>query len=421
MSRRRPLTRQLAALGVAAVLLAACGGGAGVADDVDPATTSTTDAATTSTSNPSTSTTEAPDPVVAPPRRSVWVHLFDDSLKTPAGVEQVIADTVAADLDAVIVQVARRHDAYYDSGYLPPTPDPGLDPGLDVLAAVIDAAAPHGIQVHAWFVIAPAIHPEYQGLTLPDGHLWLDHGPASDDPWMTVDVDGVTSEDYLDVGIEAVHDHTVAIVGDVASRYPVDGVHLDYARYDDARWGYHPAALERFRRDTGRTDRPGVDDPDWVRWRTSRTADLVGAARDELHRHRPGALLSVAVIAGGEGPAPDGSGFAGTRAAARMFQDWPAWLDEDRVDMVFAMAYTREHEPDQARWYRQWVAFAGTLSERHPARVAVGVGAYLNDVDDVLVQLDLADAATGHVAVYSYQQDSADGERGEALRRWMRP
>lgn len=389
---------------------AACAGGAGDGS----ATSSTRDPGTTST------VPEVPASVEAP-ARSVWVHLFDDSLKTAEGVETVVADAVAVDLDAVFVQVARRHDAYYDSDHLPPTPDPALEPDLDVLASVIEAAEPHGLQVHAWFVIAPAIHPEYDELTLPDGHIWLEHGPDSADSWMTVDEAGTASEDYLDVGIEAVHQHTVAIVADLAGRYDLDGVHLDYARYDDAHWGYHPDALESFRRDTGRSDTPTVDDPEWVRWRTSRTAELVSAARDELHRHRPGALLSVAVIAGGDGPAADGSGFSETRAAARMFQDWPSWLDEDRVDMVVAMAYSREHVPDQARGYREWVAFAGTLAERHPGRVGVGVGAYLSDVEDVLTQIALAEEATGHVAVYSYQQDSADADRGATLGRWARP
>ncbi|MBK5224057.1 MAG: family 10 glycosylhydrolase [Acidimicrobiia bacterium] len=398
-----------------------CSGGDGeasTASSVALVTTTTVAVAPTSSSAPATTSTTAPAVPVSPPSRSVWVNLFDPVLTTRAGVETVIAELAAADVDAVIAQVARRHDAYYDSGYLSPTPDPQLEPGHDVLAALIDAARPHGIQVHAWFVVAPANHPAYDDLVLPAGHVWNEHGPDSADSWMTVDVAGVTSRDHLDVSLPAVRSHAVAIVDDIASRYEVDGVHLDYVRYDAARWGYHPIVLARFHTETGRSDRPDPADPQWVEWRQAQTQALVAEARDALHRARPGAMLSVAVIAGGPGPSALAGGFADTRAAADMMQDWPAWLESGSVDLVFAMAYNREAVPEQAQRFRQWSQFASELSERHPGRIVVGVGAYLNRPADALAQLHLAADATGMAALYSYQQDSADAPRGEVLDAW---
>jgi uncharacterized lipoprotein YddW (UPF0748 family) len=222
------------------------------------------------------------------------------------------------------------------------------------------------------------------------------------------------------VGIDAVQDHAVAIVTDVASRYEVDGVHLDYVRYDGSSWGYHPDALDRFALDTGRSDRPAPTDPQWVSWRQDRTAELITRARSALSEARPGALLSAAVIAGGPGPSASPGGFAGTRAAELMFQDWPRWLDEGRVDFVLAMAYTREANVEHAGWFRQWVAFAGELADRHPGRVGVGVGAYLNSVDDALVQIRMVRERVGAVGVYSFQQDSAGAPRGTVLARCCR-
>lgn len=427
------LTRRISVVGdrsrtaLLAVLIAvvgACGDGgsesststrpaaetATTADPVEPATTSTT-----------TTTPTVPEAiVVTPPRRSVWVNLFDPTLTTSAGVDVLVADLVAADVDAVIAQVARRHDAYYDSAYLPATPDPQLEPGHDVLSALLDAARPHGIQVHAWFAVAPANHPAYEGLVLPDRHVWNAHGPESPDSWMSVDVDGTTSRDYLDVSLPAVRAHAVAIVEDIATRYPVDGVHLDYVRYDAARWGYHPTVLARFHDETGRTDRPLPTDDEWVQWRQAQTEALVVEARDALHEARPGAVLSAAVIAGGPGPSALPGGFADTRAAADVMQNWPAWLEDGAVDLVFAMSYNRESVPEQAQRFRQWSRFAGELAERHPDRVAIGVGAYLNRTDEALAQLAVADEATGLVALYSYQQDSSDAPRGRVLELWGR-
>jgi uncharacterized lipoprotein YddW (UPF0748 family) len=421
--------RQLAASLVAVVLLvAACSGSddatVTTTETARPATTVETVATTSTTSTtvaPTTVTTEVPAPlVVEPPRSSVWVHLFDDTLKSPTGVEALLDEVAAAGIDAVIAQVARRHDAYYRSAYLPPTPDPTLTPGFDVLAALVEGAHARGIQVHAWFVVAPAFHRQYDGLTLPDAMAWVAHGPDSADSWMTVAHDGTRSRDYFDVGIEAVQDHAVSIVTDLATRYEIDGVHLDYVRYDGAHWGYHPAALHRFSLDTGRPDRPAPDDPQWAQWRRERTATLVERARDALAEARPGALLSAAVIAGGPGPSASPGGFAGTRAAERMFQGWPTWLDDGLVDFVLAMAYTREANAEQAGWFRQWVAFAGGLADRHPGRVGVGVGAYLNEVVDALTQIRLVQDRVGSVGVYSYQQDSSASIRGTVLARCCR-
>ncbi len=349
------------------------------------------------------------------PATSVWVHLFDDTIKTPAGVEALLDEVEAAGIEAVFAQVARRHDAYFDSNHLPSTPDPGLTAGLDVLEALVEGAHDRGIQLHAWFVVAPVYHHQYDTLEMPEDHVWVRHGPDSDDSWMTVGYSGTVSRDYLDVALPAVHDHVAAMITDIAGRYEVDGIHLDYVRYDGAPWGYHPEVLAQFQSDTGRSDHPSPADAEWVRWRQGRTAALMERAHVALADARPGALLSAAVIAGGQGPVNSPGGFAGTRAAAEYLQDWPSWLDEDLVDFVMAMAYTREENAEHAGWFRQWVAFAGEVAERHPGRVGVGVGAYLNPVDAALTQIDLVLSTTGVVGVYSYQQDSSSGPRGQVL------
>jgi uncharacterized lipoprotein YddW (UPF0748 family) len=425
MPRSRRVRALVAAVAIAGLAVAACSDGGADGSVSTTATTlqttpepSTTAVPSTDAAAPETTTAPPPAPVpVEPPRSSVWVHLFDDTLKSQTGVDELLDEVAAAGIEAVIAQVARRHDAYYRSGYLPPTPDPALTPGFDVLEALVEGGHERDLQVHAWFVVAPAIHHQYDGLVLPPGMAWAAHGPDSADSWMTVASDGTVSRDYFDVGIDAVHDHAVAIIDDIAGRYEIDGVHLDYVRYDGSRWGYHPDALAQFSRDTGRSDRPAPGDRQWIEWRQGRTAALMERAHEALSASRPGALLSAAVIAGGPGPSASPGGFAGTRASELMFQDWPTWLDAGHVDFLLTMAYTREANAEHAGWFRQWVDFAGDLADRHPGRVGVGVGAYLNSVDEALVQVRLVQERVGAVGIYSYQQDSAGSVRGAVLAR----
>ena len=154
----------------------------------------------------------------------MWVHLFDDALKSQAGVDRVLDDAASAGVNAVFVQVIRRHDAYYGSKVLPRTPDPALAPGFDVLAAAVDGGHARGMQIHAWITVATAWHESYRGLELPAGHVIGDHGPDGADPWMTVSRAGVQSREYFDIGLPELHHHVAGMVTDIAARSAVDGV-----------------------------------------------------------------------------------------------------------------------------------------------------------------------------------------------------
>ena len=365
-----------------------------------------------------------PEPPAAPariqlprPLKAVWVHLFDQTLKTPAGLTRVLDDAASAGLNTVFVQVVRRHDAYYDSRVLPPTPDPARAPGFDVLAAAVEGGHARGLQVHAWFTVATAWHETYRELELPAGHVIRDHGPGTSDPWLTVSRAGVQSREYFDIGLPELHSHVAGIVGDIASRYAVDGVHLDYVRYDGPQWGYHPRAIERFTAETGYQGVPASGERTWSDWRRAQSRAIVERARAALTGARPQAILSAAVIAQDVGPVAAPGGFAGTRAFVDYAQDWGGWASDGLLDLAVPMMYSRESVPEQAQWYRQWLAFAAELDDRPAgAAVAVGVGGWLNTVGGGLAQAREALHRTAGVSAFSYKQDSSDAARGSFLR-----
>ncbi len=344
------------------------------------------------------------------------MHLFDHALKTPAGMTRVLDNAASAGLNTVFVQVVRRHDAYYDSQVLPPTPDPALVTGFDVLAAAVDGGHARGLQVHAWFTVATAWHETYRELRLPAGHVIADHGPNAADPWMTVSRTGVQSREYFDIGLPELHEHVAGVVTDIASRYAVDGVHLDYVRYDGPQWGYHPRALQRFTTETGYQGVPAPAERVWGDWRRAQSRAIVERARAALARARPHAVLSAAVIAQGSGPSGVPGGFAGTRAYADYAQDWAGWVSGGLLDVAVPMMYMRESLPEQAQWYRQWLDYAAELDQGAGGAVAVGVGGWLNTVPGGLAQAREALHRTAGIAVFSYQQDSSDAAQGSFLR-----
>lgn len=371
----------------------------------------------------------APEPEAAPPPepepeaptpepydetvRGAWVHLFDDALKTREGILAMVDELAAADANTIVAQVARRYDAYYDSQLLPPTADPRLQRNLDVLDELTRAAHERDIEVHAWLAVAPTWHHVYDDLPAPSGWLPPAHGRTAPEAqrWVTRDVDGEWSE-YLDPALPEVGDHLTAVVAEIATSYPVDGIHLDYVRYASERHGYHPRALARYRDETGRTGIPAPDDAVWSDWRRERTAELVARVAATLDDIDPDLTLSTAVIAWGEGPGgPSTPGFEATRSYREALQDWPAWARDGLVDVVMPMVYFRESDSQQRAWFAQWTGFQRRLADEVDTRVVPGVGGWLNSPGNT-VQQTLASMEAGDGAmVYSYQQPSSDESR----------
>ncbi len=344
---------------------------------------------------------EAAEGGPAPELRGLWVHLFDASLKTRAGIHRVLDAATAANLNTVIVQVARRHDAYYRSSVLPGTVDPDLEPGLDVLAELVPAARARGLAVHAWVSVLPAYHRVYDGLDLGADHVWTRHGPTSADPWTTRTRAGDPSV-YLDPGVPGVQEHVATLLAELAGRYDLDAVHVDYLRYEGKDFGYHPRSLSRFRSVTGTSGTPAPDDAAWSAWRRAQTADLARRIRLEVADADPDVAVSLAASTMGQGPTAAG-GYTRTRTYADVFQDWPAWLAGGVIDAAFPMNYFRERT--HASWLDDWLAFEQTLV-REGRVLAVGQASYLNPVEASLSQIARARAATDGVVLYSYAQDA---------------
>jgi uncharacterized lipoprotein YddW (UPF0748 family) len=359
------------------------------------------------------------DDVYANSLRGAWVHLFDDTLKSRRGIRNLVAEMVAADTNVIIAQVARRHDAYYDSDVLPPTPDPALEEDLDVLDRLLRAAHREGIEVHAWISVAPTWHRVYDDLGMRPGSL------GAPNAWRTRTVDGQTS-DYLDPGLRPVQDHVAAIVGEIAERYPVDGIHLDYVRYQSASHGYHPDALSRFRSETGFSGTPAPTNTSWMQWRRDQTERIMTRARRAIDDAGSDASLSAAVITWGAGPSsPTRDGFRGTLSFTRVLQDWDRWARRGIVDELMPMNYYREHDADQARWFRQWMTYQRALTRETDIELAAGIAGYLNTPTAALNQTYLAMERVDGAMMYSYQQPTLDHSRGVfdrlAATRWGYP
>ena len=407
MNRQRTLIVVVAIVlvaGLAATVVVLTGGDEpaptdGTAAPTPTPTTSATEPDEAATTDPGPDPTLEPtgDPTTPagaePEMRGIWVHLFDRSLKTKKNILAFLDTAAAANFNTVIVQGARRHDAFYDSDVLPRTTDEEMADGLDMLGTLVPAAHERGLDVHVWYAVAPTMHATMLDEDLGPDHINSQHGFGTDDPWLQAGND--RSYAYMDPAIPGFQEHVAAMYRDVVERYDIDGIHLDYLRYeclqvtDDGTCRYdaepgagatanqHPTTMARYR------DHGQGSLADFMR---QQTEDLVRRIYLEVADVDPTVVVSGALIAQGDGPGPNRDAFSQAKAYWNKGQDWASWIDHGILDEAFPMAYFRESDPRWAKAYDDWTAFAQTMdSDEHV--VALGQAAYLNCVDQSLDQI----------------------------------
>ncbi len=363
-------------------------------------------------------------PVLAPvaaetgPRpeiRAFWVDAFHDGAKTPAQVDQLINDALTANVNTLIVQVRRRGDSYYNLTFEPRAEDPALAPGFDALQYLIVRAHAAGIEVHAWL---NTLVGWYSLSTMPADkeHLWWKHGTntSGTDNWVSYyllkDAAGnwtnkVAPSLYLDPGHPDAVDYTTEVYLNVVRNYDVDGIHLDYSRYNGTNYGYNPTSLERFKAEKGYVSDPLPTDAAWGAWRLEQTANLMRKIYLGAIAIKPGIKVSSSVIAWGDGPLKP-EDWAGRRNNTEAFQDWDAWLREGIIDVAMPMNYDREWDANQKLWFDQWATWE--KDHQYNRQIAVGPALYFNYIEQSLAQIRRAQAPSPQgnyaagVSLYAY-------------------
>jgi Glycosyl hydrolase-like 10/Concanavalin A-like lectin/glucanases superfamily len=251
----------------------------------------------------------------APAPKTELRALFDESWQWARSANDVKS----------LVDVARRAGfnvivacVWHGAGSVWPSRFAHRQPGLaappddfDALQALIELAHQAHIEVHPWFTVVrreDARHPE-----------WFDDG---------------TPADAYDVHKPAFRRFAAALTEEVAARYAVDGIHLDYVRAMGI--CRSKSCADSYAAHSGRdllADLPAstVRGParDAIeRWQDSAVRELVSDISRRVRATRPGARITV-------------SGHPVPRETLRALQGRAEmdWLAEGLIDAVFAMEY----------------------------------------------------------------------------------
>jgi uncharacterized lipoprotein YddW (UPF0748 family) len=339
--------------------------------------------------------------------RALWVQR--GSLTSAPAIISLINTAKGAGFNTLLVQVRGRGDAYYVSRIEPRgSALGGQAPSFDPLELAVAVGHRAGLRIHAWVnvsLIADADVPAARNHIARTHPEWLmvPRDLAADaqrlDP-RSAQYAGMLTR-YVRANRERIEGlylspiqpeaaaYTVSVIADIAARYAVDGIHVDYARFPSDAFDYSPGALSQFRQEllphltsderreyAARSEgRPifytQMFPQRWEAFRQTRMTALVAQIRAAVTRERPGAWLTAAVW-----PDPD-------EAASHRLQDWRGWLEAGLLDAICPMAYTED-----AAVFRQQIAGVKQAAGRRA--VWAGIGAYRLSATETVANIETA-------------------------------
>lgn len=330
--------------------------------------------------------------------RGLWVDAFHGGLRSPDQVTSVVAAARAKNANAVIAQVRKRGDAYFQGGLEPVATDvvPGFDPLADLIAKAHDTTGGKPrLEVHVWLVTYNIWNRQSSEPSQPD-HPYRRFPEWVSRKYQALPTDPVVQWDGanypFDQGVPAVQQHTFEVAMDIVRRYAIDGLHFDYLRYSDDSslnyqpWGYHPESLARFNALKNRAGTPSPGDSQWLQWRRDQVTALLRKTYLHVLAEKPRVRVSAALICYDPAPSLSAGSWNSSSAYARVLQDWRAWLEEGILDLGCPMAYKTNNTS-----VADWTAFA--RDRQYNRASALGLGWYLNPIEQSIEQIKLARTA----------------------------
>jgi uncharacterized lipoprotein YddW (UPF0748 family) len=254
--------------------------------------------------------------------RGVWDH--DGTGWFPGDWDRTCKILAGQGITAVFPNMLWGGLAHYPSKVLPPSFT--VQRYGDQLAQCVEAAHASGLQVHVWKICwnVGAAPREFIERMKRQNRLQITATGRSL-PWLC-------PSHPQNIALE------LAGLKEVAGRYHVDGIHLDYIRFPSREACYCASCQAAFEDWLGgrvsgwpkSAQEGGNLAREFRKWRASRITDFVRSAREQLRAINPNIELSAAVW--GNYPA----------CVDSMGQDWAAWLKEKTVDFVCPMNYTAD-------------------------------------------------------------------------------
>ena len=326
--------------------------------------------------------------------RCLWI--VRESMYNEKMINSALVYAYQSGYNIVFIQVRGRGYAFYNSDIVPKHPKIATE--FDPLDYAVTLGHALGIEVHAWmnsYILwsskIPPENPEHlyhtqKGWTEANIHGKMDSQIKLSEP-QSPQWEGV----YLSPTHPEVNSYLLSVYSEIINSYNIDGIHLDYIRFQDEVYGYNKSGMAVFEniydinpRDIVR----GIISPRfgwsqefvdsmyvaWDKFRRDAVTELVRNIYHEVHKPGHNIKLSAAVK-------PNI-----IDAKYRWYQEWDKWVQKGIIDFVVPMNYFKE-----IRDFNNSVQIMkSNLAQDELEMVVIGVSTYNQDAQSAADKILLA-------------------------------
>jgi uncharacterized lipoprotein YddW (UPF0748 family) len=274
--------------------------------------------------------------------RGIWVWAESFSSDPNVGAMQirdVFHNFSEAGLNFVLFLVKNSSGwLFYNSSIGPVDPRYYWDP----LKVAVEEAHRFGLELHAWFCV-------FRDIKLAKERLDL----------AMVNCTGYVSTEWVCPSKMEVRQYLKSLIEEVASKYNVDGIHLDYIRFPNRTYCCCEDCRRKWLEEHPEKPwPPDPADPTFIEFRQKLITSFIEDVRNMLKGINPKIKLSAAVF-----PVPKD-------AINNRMQNYPVWAEGGIIDFITPMAYT-----SNAQEFEEWIKGTITAAKGKTLTYA-GIGLY---------------------------------------------
>ena len=350
----------------------------------------------------------------------LWV--VRDALQSRKSIDDLINFASEKNINDLFVQVRGRGDALYKSQMIPRSqllPSNEFDPLSYLLQNIKDK----GIKVHAWV----NVYLIWSNRTMPidkkhiiyNNEDWVD----TIEEWpldINRQLNRVSRNNegegvFLAPNHPEVSNYLVSVFKEIIDYYEIDGLHLDYIRYQDADYGRNPYAIAKFKKDVGRDPNPWFLEMErsnvasqrlignlkqWNNAKRSSITNLVKEIKELINDTRPNIMLSAAVK-------PNLYD-----ARERFLQEWDVWIAAGYVEWVVPMNYS----PIMSDFSQNISVINDNFPKKYRDKIIMGIALYNQSSVDAAkkIKYSIEEKFVG-ISVFSYNQMKRNSDYSSLL------
>ena len=319
--------------------------------------------------------------------KCIWIK--SDSMQNKESIQNALIFAYEYDFDTVFLQVRYRGDAFYESDIV--SKRNFVDDNFDPLKYAIELGHSLGLEVHAWlntYILWSSSQEPYD----------LDHLYYTKPNWMESNIYGKSDSSidislpqsynwegiYLSPNHPEVNKYLQNIFFELMQNYDIDGLHLDYIRFQDDIYGYNSTGIEIFK------NKYGFDPFDierniistkygwsyseidsmkniWKNYKIENISNLIRSISSNIDSLDSNIKLSAAVKADP------------IISKKKWAQDWENWLNEEIIDFVVVMNY----HPDIINFNHNIESIKQQFDKNKFNKIIMGIAIYNQDFQNV--------------------------------------